>query len=124
MAKRTPPFPEYPQWTTAKFWGFIRSALRTAWTRWPPKYEVVKEASIPYKGKDKRRKFSYRCNICRATFPRKEVEVDHIEPCGSLREYEDLPEFVARLFVGREKLQVVCKKCHREKTNDSRTDTK
>jgi hypothetical protein len=42
--------------------------------------------------------------------------VDHIEPVGTLRTFEDLPEFCRRLFVGIDKLQVLCKTCHNKKT--------
>lgn len=48
------------------------------------------------------------------------MEVDHIIPAGSLKSYEDLPGFVERMFVGEDKLQVVCKSCHKAKTNDER----
>ena len=44
MARKTPPFLAYPEWTTAKFWGFVRSGLREKFNRWPPKYNVIKKA--------------------------------------------------------------------------------
>lgn len=117
MAKKTPPFKEHQAWTEARFWGFVRSALRKSWTRWPPRFEVLKQASRPYKGPDKRRKLEYQCEVCKKWFMNKEVQVDHIEPCGTLRTYEDLPAFVKRLFVGVGKLRVLCKSCHTTVTN-------
>lgn len=118
MSKKTPPFKEYPEWTEARFWSFIRSALRQAWQRWPPKYRVKDKASRPYKGKDKRRKKEFQCSDCKGWFKSSEVEVDHITPCGSLRSYEDLPRFVKNMFVGEDKLRLLCKSCHREVTNE------
>jgi len=47
----------------------------------------------------------------------KEIQVDHVEPCGSLKTFEDLPGFVRRLFCEADGLQVLCKaNCHRRKT--------
>lgn len=115
MSKRTPPFVEYPQWTTARFWSYIRSALRRAWTRWPPRYKALNKAAVKYRGKDKRRKYSYRCAHCKKLFKQNEVQVDHIIACGTLRDYQDLPGFVQRMFVSEDKLQVLCKSCHKKK---------
>lgn len=48
---------------------------------------------------------------------RKEVEVDHIVPCGTLKCVEDLPGFVTRLFCEADGFQVLCKaNCHSKKT--------
>lgn len=33
-------------------------------------------------------------------------------PAGSLKEYDDLPGFVERLFTSVDKLRVLCKQCH------------
>lgn len=52
---------------------------------------------------------------------RKSVEVNHIIPVGSLRNYQDLPGFCERLFVEDPKsLEVVCKDCHLEITQEQR----
>jgi len=118
MGRKTPPFPEHPAWTEARFWAFIRSALRSAWTKWPPKYELLNENRIIVKGK--RHKYEYTCSSCKKKFKQKDVQVDHIQPTGQLKDYSDLPEFVKRLFVSKDKLSILCKKCHQEKTNDER----
>jgi 5-methylcytosine-specific restriction endonuclease McrA len=114
--RKTPPFKHYPTWTTSKFWSFVRAGLRAKFTRWPPKYECLDEAKRPYVGESKRQKWEYQCACCEEWFPQKSVEVDHIIPCGSLKDYQDLPGFVQRLFVSKEDMQVVCKPCHRGKT--------
>ena len=112
MGKKTPPCEVYPQWTTARFWSFLRSALRQCWTRWPPRYETLNDAKRPYKGADKRRKFEYQCCQCKKWYKQKEVEVDHIVPCGTLKDWKDIEGFVKRLLVSKEGLRVVCKPCH------------
>lgn len=110
---RTPDFPEYPEWSTAKFWAFVRSGLRAKWMRWPPKYEVIKKAQRPYKGPNPRQKYEYQCSRCSGWFALKNVEVDHITPAGKLNGFDDLPGFVERLFVGVRKLRLLCKPCHK-----------
>lgn len=114
MSKRTPPFENYPEWTSSKFWSFIRAGLRQKFNRWPPKWQVLKDNSRPVTGK--RHKTEYQCNACKKWFKKSDVEVDHIVAVGSLKSAADLPAFVMRLFVGTEGLQVLCKPCHREKT--------
>jgi hypothetical protein len=119
---RTPPWPDWPEWSEAKFWAFLRSGLRAKWTRWPPKYAVVAAAKRPYVGDNKRQKFEYQCAACSNYYPQKEVSVDHIVPVGTLKSFDDLPAFVQKLFVGVDKLQLLCDTCHNKKTQDERRD--
>ena len=117
---RTPPWPPYPAWSTSKWWTFLRSKLRSAFTRWPPKYEVMADARRKYTGKNPRQKYEFQCAECRKWWKQTEVEVDHITPCGSLKAFEDLPGFVERMFCGKEGLRVVCKPCHKAITAEAR----
>lgn len=109
-------------WSNARYFSFIRSLLRRGFMKYPVKFQVKNEASRPYKGSDKRRKKEYQCAVCEGWFPDKEVAVDHIEPCGSLKSYEDLPKFVATLFCEKENLQIVCNECHQQKSNREREE--
>jgi hypothetical protein len=129
MPRKTPPFENYPAWTTAKFWGFIRSGLREKFGRYPPKYEALNAAAEVVadgvyktgdkKGKPKFRKV-YRCAECLDTFMQKDVQVDHIIPAGQLKSFDDLPVFASRLFCKVEDLQVLCKTCHDIKTKQEK----
>lgn len=121
---RTPPFEEWPDWSSAKFWQFIRSGLRAKWQRFPSRYAVLNEAKSEYKGKNKGQKWQYKCAQCKKKFLQREVSVDHITPAGVLNSFEDLPEFCRRLFVGPDKLQVLCKSCHDTKSAQERKDNK
>lgn len=121
MGTKTPPWPHYPKWTTAKWWSFIRSGLRSKWLRWPPRYEAL-EAARRAKPKNKagKHKWEYKCSKCRKWWLQKDVEVDHIEPVGSLNGYQDVEWFIRRLFVPSNKLRILCKTCHTKVTNESR----
>jgi len=105
-------------WTEARYFQFIRTALRGAWTRYPVKYQVLKKHSKPITGR--RHKTEYQCNECKKWFKQTEVQVDHIKPAGSLKTYKDLPQFVETLFCEADNLQVLCKTCHKEKTAEER----
>lgn len=102
--------------TESGFWSFIRSALRQKSRFWKPITECKMKARRAYKGPSKRQKFEYQCNSCKAWFPEKQINVDHIVPAGSLNSSKDLPGFVERLFVEVEGLQVLCSICHDKKT--------
>ena len=119
-AARTPPFSALPDWSEAKFWGFIRAGLRATYNKWPPKWTVLKAAQRPYQGSDKRCKWEYQCAKCGGWFKAAEVSVDHKVPAGQLRSFDDLPAFCERLFCSEDGLQVLHKACHDAKTLEER----
>lgn len=101
--------------TEGSFWGMIRHTLRKRSIFWLPITQTRNDARIPYKGPDKRRKFSFICEECKKEFAGKDVHVHHIEPCGTLMCPGDLPGFVERLFCEKPGLMLICKKCHDKK---------
>lgn len=119
-SRTTPPFEPYPEWTQAKFWAFVRSGLRSTFSRWPPKYKAKAAARRDYKGPNKRQKSEYQCAICKNWFPDKETEMDHILPCGSLKSFEELAGFLERLACGIEGYRCLCKTCHKRRTQEER----
>ena len=98
------------QWTEARYFGFIRSALRSAFQKWGPKHTAKKDAKVAYN--------TYVCAHCDKWYGSSQVEVDHIEPAGQLKTFADLPGFVERMFCEAEGFQVLCKECHQVKTNE------
>jgi len=69
----------------------------------------------------RRKRVLYLCSVCDKLYDRKQVEVNHIIPVGSLKAYSDLPGFCERLFVEDVSLlEVVCKECHLEITQEQR----
>jgi len=116
MPKKTPPYPEYEKWTTSRFFSYLRSTMRRAFTRWPPKYECIDRSKRRIPKPTGRQRFEYQCSECKKYHARTQVEVDHIVPCGSLKSFEDLGGFAERMFVSANKLRVVCKPCHKRIT--------
>lgn len=98
--------------TEAMFFTFIRGWLRRMSKSWPPIRQAKIEARVPYVGKNKRRTWMYRCAACGKYFPDKETQVDHAEPAGTLKTFNDLPAFVERLLCEKEFLRVLCIPCH------------
>jgi len=119
MGKKTPPLPEYPLWTTAKFFGWLRSGLRRMWLRYPARREALEDACVGRRKNKKTGKQAkhFRCCECGELFVQKDVQVDHKIEVGSLRSWEDVGDFVRRLFCHKDELQVMCKECHKNKTN-------
>jgi hypothetical protein len=105
--------------TEAAFWSMIRSHLRRKTVFWKPKSEAIKRASRKYVGENKRRKIEVQCAKCEGWFARDSVEVDHIIEAGSLRSFDDLSGFLERLFCEVDGFQVLCKPCHKLKTNNN-----
>jgi 5-methylcytosine-specific restriction endonuclease McrA len=59
---------------------------------------------------------TYTCAKCKKSFPRKEVQVDHIESVVPTTGWAGFDDFIARLFVPATGLQCLCKPCHSVKT--------
>lgn len=69
----------------------------------------------------------YLCAQCKLIFPRKEIQIDHIEPVTPLTGWKDLDTFVTRLKVSAEQMQAICKGCHKKKSgveNETRRTSK
>jgi hypothetical protein len=110
-------------WTDGRFRAFITSTLRGGFRKYPPKYTVLKAA---FSGKKlnratKRQCMHYTCNMCNGDFPSKDVNVDHIDPVvDPATGFVDWNTFIERLFCSEDNLQVLCSKCHTEKTKQER----
>lgn len=70
------------------------------------------------KGQYKKGKIEfYECEECHQIVPRKQKQVDHIEPVVlplvGFNGYDDLKR---RMFVSADKLKILCKACHQIKT--------
>lgn len=107
------------EWSEAKFNSFIKSALRAASRRWPPKYTSLNDAYVDRRTNIKSGKLAkhYLCAICGGFFPAADVQVDHIEPViDPAVGFTTWDDVVERLFCEKENLQVLCTCCHKSKT--------
>ncbi len=120
-------------WTKARFYQFIRSALRQASVKWPPRAQAMRDGRRRYVGPNPRQKWEYQCARCGEWFPQKNIELDHVVPCGTLRDLDDLPEFVRRLLVEKHGFRRLCKiraedgtvtGCHKHVTTKARRNGK
>lgn len=115
------------QWTESRFHSFIKSALRGASSRWPPKFKALENAFVGKKinWKTGRVGKHYLCNCCGKEFPASEVQVDHIRPViDPFRGFISWDDVVERMFCEPDGYQVLCKGCHQEKTNVERRQAK
>ena len=120
-ASRKPVVPRVPrtraggEMTEARFFAFLRSGLRQLSRRWPPVTRLVwLESRRPYKGVNPRAKWEYQCARCAKWYMRKDMQADHIMPCGALKSFEDLPGFAQRLLCETDSLRILCNHCHQE----------
>jgi len=101
--------------------GRIRSALRSLSRFWKPALAALNAAHRPYTGTNKRIKHEYQCAACKQWHIRKQVEINHKVPCGTLKCYEDLPGFLNRLFIEDiTGYSILCKECHLTETAQQR----
>ena len=111
--------------TEAEYWGKVRSALRKTFAYWKPAQAVLKQAECGTRINPKtgRLKKVYQCAACGEADFRETMQIDHVDPCGSLRCAEDVAVFLDRLTCeDTGKFQLLHKACHQEKTN--RTERK
>ena len=98
--------------TEAAFFQWLRQILRRASMYWKPISQVRKEAQVPYKGSNKRRRYSYICSKCLKEFPMSGIKVHHKIECEGLSSFADLSSFAEKLFCEKDGLEVLCSKCH------------
>lgn len=95
---------------------------RRLWRLWPARLAVLKanrerkEVGIYKNGKTKY-KYKYLCCICKGWFDK--VDVNHKEPrIDPAVGWVSLDEWVLRTFVGEGKLDVRCRSCHQQETDN------
>lgn len=111
------------EWTKARYHAFIVSVLRSGTRRYPPKFETLNEAKTEKKKNKRTGRIAqhYLCAICESDFPATEVQVDHIKPVvDPTRGFQTWDKYIQRLFCSKDNLQVVCRPCHKIKTQEEK----
>ena len=111
------------RWTESRYKGFITSSLRAAFRKWPPKFDVLKNAAVCKKINESTGRLAthYRCTKCRELFPQKQIQVDHVQPVVDTKKgFVSWDVFIDRLFCEADNLQLLCKNCHKEKSKKER----
>jgi 5-methylcytosine-specific restriction endonuclease McrA len=89
--------------------SFAIAALRRASYRWPSRFRALANAKI---GRNE-----YLCKECGTINPKKQIQLDHIEPCVPVTGWDGFDGFIDRMFTDTEAgFQVLCKSCHLEKS--------
>lgn len=89
--------------------NFAVSVLRSASIRWKEKSEAIKDARIE--------RGLYRCKMCEGAFKKHEIQADHREPVIDPHiGWQGFDSFIERLFVTKDKYDILCKTCHTAKT--------
>jgi 5-methylcytosine-specific restriction endonuclease McrA len=115
------------EWTDARFRSFVTSALRAASRRWPVKYKALKAAFAGRQVNAKTGKLAmhYKCAKCKKLFVAADVQVDHVQPVVDPKKgFVGWDVYIDRMFCEIENLQVLCKPCHKIKTDQEKLERK
>lgn len=87
----------------------LMSGLGKSWMMWGPRNEVKRRCKI--EGKTG----WWNCEICKRATER--IEIDHIKPVVKPEDgFSGWDSYISSKFVEADKLQGICRECHREKT--------
>ncbi len=114
------------QWTQARFNSFIRSGLRQMTLRWAP-FQTAEKAATTKRG-------FRRCAKCGEEVPVtvleggrrvKNVHKDHrvpvVDPHVGFTNWDD---YITRLFCEADGIDILCRACHTEVTNEEKAIAK
>lgn len=88
--------------------NYVKNALRIATYKWPY-FSMAMSRQRLERG-------LYQCEACKDSFGPKEINRDHIEPVIAVTGWVSWEEYINRLFVKSEGIQILCERCHENKT--------
>ena len=107
------------KWTDAQFNTFVRNQLRGATWKWPPISDVMKKARVSHG--------VYKCatghdvpvSIVVDGKRTKNIYVDHIQPIvDPTLGFTNWNDFILRLYCEIDNLQILCRECHKKKSDE------
>lgn len=94
------------------FQTWLMKELRRAHYKWKPKLQTKTNARVS-RGK-------YKCAKCGELFGPTQIDIDHIEEViDPVKGFVDWNEYIERLFSPLSNYQVLCKACHKAKTQEN-----
>lgn len=120
------------KWTKPQVETFIKNNIRACFRKYAPKEICYKMASLGKLKNPKTNRMAehYKCADCGQSFPRKEVQCDHIDPVIDPKDgFKGWDEYIRRmlcldekleadfLYIAKYKLQILCSDCHTIKSN-------
>lgn len=88
--------------------NYVKNALRIATYKWPY-FSMAMTRQRLERG-------LYQCESCKGSFGPKEINRDHIEPVVAVTGWTNWEEYIKRLFVKSDGIQILCITCHETKT--------
>lgn len=89
--------------------NYVKNALRIATYKWP-----YFNMALTRQRKDRG---LYECESCKSCFGPKEINKDHIVPVIDVQKgFTTWQDYIDRLFVNSEGIQILCLSCHTSKT--------
>lgn len=88
--------------------NFVKNALRISTYKWPY-FSIALAKSRLDRG-------LYQCASCKGTFGPKEINRDHIEPVIAVTGFTNWTDYINRLFVKSDGIQIICIQCHETKS--------
>lgn len=95
--------------TKQEFRLWLKGQLRRISYRWKPRTEVKRKARV--------RRGVYKCKKCKGEFGNRQVVVDHLNPVVPVTGWTNWDDIIARMFCKVSGLQVLCRPCHKKKTD-------
>lgn len=89
---------------------YIVAGLRKSFRYWPPRAEIRR---IAHKGPSG----YFMCQECGDYFVKQDTHIDHILPVVGPNGIDSWDDYISRLFCSVENLRIICKPCHKRKTN-------
>lgn len=87
----------------------LMAGLGRSWMAWGPRNEVKRRCKV--QGKPG----WYRCEICKGE--RERIDIDHVSPVVSVSDgFTGWDNYIASKFVQADRLQGICRECHKAKT--------
>lgn len=102
--------------TKSQYFSWVRGQIRRGlWSRNPIKNYIKRRATKPAPLGSRAKKV-ITCEFCNKDHAQSKIEVDHIIPAGSLKDWDDVGPFMQRMLHPSGGYRLLCKPCHKTHT--------